>query len=41
MEQVIDTDGQTLTKIADRYGRVEYHNAKRELHRIGGPAIIW
>jgi hypothetical protein len=40
-EQVIDTDGQILTKIADRYGRVEYLNTKGQFHRIGGPAIIW
>jgi hypothetical protein len=38
-EQVIDTDGQTLTKITYSYGRIEYLNAKGELHRIGELAI--
>jgi hypothetical protein len=40
-EQVIDTDGQTLTKTTYTYGTVEYINTKGEIHRIGGPALIW
>jgi hypothetical protein len=40
-EQVIDIDGQVLTKATNSYGRIEYLNSKGELHRTGGPARIW
>jgi hypothetical protein len=41
-EQVVDTDGKTLTKITCMNGDVEYRNTKcrLQLHRIGGPARI-
>jgi hypothetical protein len=39
-EEVIDTDGQILTKTIYGNGLVEYHNDMLILNRIGGPAVI-
>jgi hypothetical protein len=39
-EQVIDTDGQVLTKTTKAYNDSVYRNTEGRLHRIGGPAII-
>lgn len=39
-EAFTDIDGATLTKITFALGdSVEYRNAKKQLHRIGGPAM--
>jgi hypothetical protein len=40
-EEVIDTDGQILTKTTYKSGNVEYRNTEGQLHRIGGPALIY
>jgi hypothetical protein len=40
-DQVIDTNGQILTKITYENSCIYYLNAKGELHRTGGPAKIW
>jgi hypothetical protein len=39
-EQVIDIDGQVLTKITDIHNEIVYRNTKGDWHRIGGPAVI-
>jgi hypothetical protein len=39
-DQIIDTDGQVLSKVTYEYGTVEYRNDKGQIHRIGGPAVI-
>jgi hypothetical protein len=40
-EQVIDTDGQVLSKFTWNNGDIYYTNTKVQRHRIGGPARIW
>jgi hypothetical protein len=40
-DQVIDTDGQPLTKTTYEKGYTIYLNAKNQRHRIGGPAVIF
>jgi hypothetical protein len=40
-EQIIDIDGQVLTKATNSYGRIEYHDTTGQYHRLGGPARIW
>jgi hypothetical protein len=37
-EEVIDIDGQVLTKTTYKYGTVDYRNAKGQYHRLNGPA---
>jgi hypothetical protein len=40
-EQVIDTDGQILTKTTYDNGYIYYLNTKYQNHRTEGPARIW
>jgi hypothetical protein len=40
-EEVIDTDGQVLTKTTYANGTIHYLNTKGQYHRIGGPAVIY
>jgi hypothetical protein len=40
-EEVIDTDGQTLTKTTYESNYIEYRNTKGKTHRTGGPALVW
>jgi hypothetical protein len=39
--QVIDTDGQIITKTTYDNGYIEYRNTKDQNHRTDGPARIW